>query len=633
MDSRIVLSTFSPSVTTFLSLLEDPCRESTPADVFDSLKAAFIQPVYPQASTHRLLQAADLQQLQRAILLARSQRRRLKAVTDPSATRAKAALASGAYVVDVSALTRHSKNRNMLTAQCGALLSHMFAAYEMRTQAPLGSVRSVGGAIATGLLGGCASDSLVADCCVQISLIDSFGRLRVYSASQGGPMFNAIRLSLGAFGVIYDVSFCLDKLRRYVKVRTSFHLHRSLFTRGAASLQRRLRDAVGVEVVWSPFNSYNARKRWRAEDDLVWLRVLKHAHSMKSEQLDVCYAVPTVAQWLSRHARPLAKGGYGGFHERHTPAFQRAAFVDTAWKLDGHRVTTSVHHAVHHMQMEHGAMSEVSVCVPLRREAEWQALSRAWFDAVGIVESKAALSEYPLNGGLKVRFVKGSSALLAANRGKCCAVLSASSARGTRGWAAFAGEVTARWMAVAGARWVFSRDSAWLVEKEALRKGFGDELRLFRALYESSADDYGMFVDDVLGDVLQLGRFDGGAVGHWVGKRDAGRALKRWHRLDEIGGVEDGAGRAGGRNFGDDVDDGGTRLASSVGTKGDGGRLVRRRSSRRGQRKAAAASREWRFLLAYVAAYVVLWLALFARDGYSALLQYIAVADSSNIPH
>ncbi|KAI0558137.1 hypothetical protein FGB62_231g011 [Gracilaria domingensis] len=251
MDSRIVLSTFSPSVATFMSLLEDPYRDSTPADVFKSLKSAFIQPVHAQAPTHRLLRASDLQQLQRAIMVARSQRRRLKAVTNASSTRAQAALASGAYVLDVSALSRHSQSRNVLTAQCGTPLSHVFAAYEMSTQAPLGRMRSVGGAIASGLLGGCATDSLLADSCVQISLIDSFGRLRVYSASQGGPMFNAIRLSLGAFGVIYDVSFNVDKLRRYVKVRTSFHLHRSLFSRGAAALQRRLRDAVGVEVVRS----------------------------------------------------------------------------------------------------------------------------------------------------------------------------------------------------------------------------------------------------------------------------------------------------------------------------------------------------------------------------------------------
>lgn len=549
MDSRVVLDLLSPSPVNFAfaaASRHPSAPASTPVPnasgpallpgLRSSLKSNFPPPPStPLPPVDRVIPVSSLPELQRAILSARSQRRRVRASTAPLASSSnRRHLAAGGIVIDMSPLNKLTfhASRSVVVAQAAVSLRELHAAAErdafsLRVHVPFSSsAPSVAAAVAVGALGGGgANEALFSDAVVEVSLVDAFGRLRVYSRTDRTGLFNAVKLSLGLFGVIYDVTIQVDRFRRVAQVANRFVPLRGLVgSRVPKALQRMVEARAGVELNWFPFNSCGkAEDEWEPERDIVWMRTLERIMERADKpkvQLedddDVAYRFLTIPQWFSLNATTLAREGYAEYRPDHAKLFLGLGFEQTAWKLESKPFAQSVAHAVqYHDNSDMFPVVNVAVAFPLRpaRDEDWKTVQEAWRVVMRRVKECEERGEYPLNMSLKTNFVKASDALLAANfassvpgkKNAYSAVVQICSAKHTKGWEGFAKDVVKEWMRLPGSRCRLSRDLVTACDADTVVASLGESLQSFKVLRKNAGvDDIGIFLDEPFAELLGM---------------------------------------------------------------------------------------------------------------------------------
>lgn len=423
------------------------------------------------------------------------------------------------------------RSRGVIVAQAGVLLSELetqltaLAGFSQRVNlAGAGGVRSVGGGIVRGVLGnGGVMEGLLGDVVCELSFVDAFGRLRVVSDGESSGVFRALKLSLGMFGVVYDVTLRVDARRRVARVTSLFLPMRGLVGGGISKVVRNtVEKKGGVEIVWVPFNSWvKWRTSWTPEEDVVWVRTLERVVEGRGkapveldEEYDVVFRFLTPPQWLSLNATHLEKLGYRVFQPEHVKMFLGLGFEDTAWKLETKPYVQSYAHAVRYQDnADTSPVVEVAVAVPLRpsKDEDWNVLQDAWKVVLRKVVEYDMKREYPLNVAMKTTFVKASDALLAPNfaytaqgkRSSCSAVVKIVSAKNTMGWRQFARDVVEAWLRLPGSRCHLSRESAAICPGDTIVASLGESLQAFKSLRKNAAvDDYGMFLDEQFANLL-----------------------------------------------------------------------------------------------------------------------------------
>lgn len=573
----------------------------------------------------------NLCDLQVAVLTARSSRKQVRAsTTGLNSTTNHQFLSQGHHVLDMTFLSRieYIAGRGVVVAQAGVTPTRLIQVLE-RNEVVLPvnmrntcETRSIGGAFVMGI-GGNAYRSEVAslaDIAIEVSVVDAFGRLRVFSKATNPHIFAALRLSLGLFGIVYDVTLKVVQNPRALIVSNSFTTFGALLKKRGVALRRMLTVHAGVELVWFPFNSYSPDAQWMPSEDHIWIRIIDHVSTFATIKMALEKTPPpfirllTMPQWLSLNVKALANVGYQRFEGNHAPLYIADAFRQSAWVLaakrrvsrvedvanyrffDGACATVSVTIAIPvrmrqrssphsstdtantsataetDMEMETGTETETdtdtdtdteteteteieiennrasyregestshegttasrkvllsvgddnvgsmdgaSLCRSVTESDGWSGVHAAIFTAAQRMRAVSVKMSAAIGTTrVFIRMKRASDAILSPCRGSngseaMVAVITLEGARNVPMWDELACDVLRVWALIPGARWVWSRQAAQLVTRAgvavARRLRVQDAaLERFLALRHLAAvDDYGMFVDHRLDDVVE----------------------------------------------------------------------------------------------------------------------------------
>lgn len=207
-DSR----TMDPTITRELSRLDPavPFRAST-----DHLHHTWAKTFYSRPELYILPQS--IEEIQKVVNLARRCRRRL--VTVGSGHSPSDLTCTSSWIVnldDFSRVLHVDREKSVVTVQAGIRLKNLGKelAKHGLTLSNLGSIdsQSVAGVIATGTHGSSLQHGLISESILSLSLILANGQLVRCSATANPSLFRAALVSLGALGIVVEVTIQAEPL-------------------------------------------------------------------------------------------------------------------------------------------------------------------------------------------------------------------------------------------------------------------------------------------------------------------------------------------------------------------------------------------------------------------------------------
>jgi len=329
---------------------------------------------------------------------------------------------------------------------------------------------TVGGMVATGSHGTGLTSRTFSDQVVGLTLVTHDGSVREIFADD--PDLPAVRVSLGALGVIYAVTLrcqparnmrCID---RYVPIEQALD---EVIDLAKANL--------GVMLFWWPYTETGWLKIWQETDDPVTFTWLHSLETRLGQFLTEGPAAWPVLWIISRHLRSL------------TPWFMR--FV-----LSVSRARTVVKSAADgfHFQYEYPLCMDSSHAIPIERTRE------AWAVYRDLIREFAERGVYPLNMVACCRFAKAGDSTLALDYGRDTCIIESVTYRNTPGAMEFYHAVQDRLIAP-----VFDGRPHWaklLATPDVMRRQFGDRLATFEAV-RARCDPPGRFLNPYLVAVLR----------------------------------------------------------------------------------------------------------------------------------
>ena len=158
------------------------------------------------------IQPQSIAEIQKVVTLARRCRRRL--VTVGSGHSPSDLTCTSAWMVNLDGFNRVlnvERDTNLVTVEAGIRLRDLGEELERRglTLSNLGSIdhQSIAGVIATGTHGSSLRHGLLSECVVALTLMLADGRLVRCSETENQALFRAALISLGALGIVVEVTF------------------------------------------------------------------------------------------------------------------------------------------------------------------------------------------------------------------------------------------------------------------------------------------------------------------------------------------------------------------------------------------------------------------------------------------
>lgn len=370
---------------------------------------------------------------------------------------------------------------------------------------------TMGGVIATGGFGGGWDVTDVAGLVVELSVVDAEGRLHIFSKDKDGDVFQAVKVSLGLFGVVYDMTIQVQPMKNVV-VKNEFVSQSRFFAKNDSEMSiLRLRELVtsryAVKVVWMPFNSYldHPGDEWDPYGDDLWIRTLSETNEpVSAEGVSVVWT--PISQWFEQNAVEVASEFVLRYVPKFVTIFQATAF--NYIKAAPCEFVQTLPDAIHFQEGKEGfRVVSTELALPLIEDKDWGSLHSAWTHVIGLVQDYRAQGKYPLNVSLHCKFCRSSDAFLSPIYSKvpchfaCIEIMSAAS---TADWHPFMHDVLVFWQTLPGARFhwakMFPDNSATFI-----RKSLDGQLERFRDFRRrSDVDPYNMFANDWLTKVLAL---------------------------------------------------------------------------------------------------------------------------------
>jgi hypothetical protein len=340
----------------------------------------------------------------------------------------------------------------------------------------------IGGSVATGTHGSGQHTGTMGDLLEAIELVDATGTVRVFRAADDPAPFDAIRVSLGTFGVVTRMWLRVIPLVAMRQVDRRLPIATVL-----ADLEAMVARHDAVELYWFPFCDWMWVRTLDRTDAAVTLRPL----SSRWIQLENLVQMTCVRLGM-RAMRRFAHG--------RIPAWIR---FGAGW-LRFREVVVPLPDAQHYRQwIESMRVGCVEVALPA--EPGFAEVHAAWAALRERVDAWAAQGRYPLDLTVNVRFIGQSRALLSpASRYARTCWMEALCCERTPDWEVFAPELLDRWLDVPGALTHWAKEferTPRVVER--VRAGYGDRIPAFLARRaEADVDPNGMFVNPLLNRLL-----------------------------------------------------------------------------------------------------------------------------------
>lgn len=331
---------------------------------------------------------------------------------------------------------------------------------------------SIGGAIAVAAHGTGLETSTMSDEVVALTLVDARGDVHELTAADG-ELFNAARCSLGALGIVHDVT---------LRCWPEFHLHVEdrLIPRDQvlAGIDDILATYEFVELYWFPFNDTMwcklMSRTTEPDDPTTFAQRVKFVFDYALTFLSCRAIIPLVA----RAAPEL------------TPAFMKLA--PTFAMTPG--VTVEPASREFHYQQAYPKCWDMSYGVPLADSAE------AWRRTMALIEQFGRDDKYPVNMVVHCRFIGPSAALLAPAYGRAICDIEVVTDQNTPGIEPFYDAWAREMLHIPGARPHWGK---YLLHAREVRARY-PKMDAFLA-HRRDLDPHGVFLNEWLEDpVFQL---------------------------------------------------------------------------------------------------------------------------------
>lgn len=363
--------------------------------------------------------------------------------------------------------------RPLLIAEAGATNQQMNAVLAQHGltlpfNVVLESVR-IGGLVATGSHGSGWEMPTLSDLVEAIEIVNAAGELICYRAETHGPqVMNAVRISLGLFGLIYRV---------HLRVQPNYRVHQCDVRLPLEVMRQQIAALVpaheALDLYYWPYQKVVTVRMWDRTDAPsnvaptrnTWQRRLSHSafavfHGWEQAVMRTWpKTVPTIAafnyRWFPHHNR--VTDVVEVVHWRDAIEMLRVSCVEVAFQLD----------------------------------ADFATFQRAWQDALDVIDDFATQGRYPFNMTLNARFIKSSDCLLAPalGPGHVCYIEILSSAE-TPHWQEFASAIALRWMKLPGARPHWAKEWEFIPGIEAfIGRAYAAQLKQFLAIHEALGVD------------------------------------------------------------------------------------------------------------------------------------------------
>jgi hypothetical protein len=380
----------------------------------------------------------------------------------------------------------HNPQQPLLIAEAGATNQQINDVLEQHGltlpfNVVLESVR-IGGLVATGSHGSGWETPTLSDLVEAIEIVNAAGDLVCYCVDTHGPeIMQAVRLSLGLFGIIYRV---------HLRVQPNYRVHQRDSRVPVNIMRRQIAELVpgheAVDIYYWPYQQDVTLRIWDRTDQ------------------------PPTAATRNTRRRRYAHAAFAIFHgweqwvmrtwPKTTPAI---ASFNYQWFPHYNRVT-DVMEAIHWRDAIE--MLRVS-CIEFafKLDPDFATFQQAWQDAIEVINAFAADGRYPFNMTLNARFISSSDCLLApaSGSGHTCYIEILSSSP-TPYWQEFASAIALRWMQLPGARPHWAKEWEFIPGIEAfLGQAYGDQLTQFLAVRDAlGVDPQRMFSNDLLDRVV-----------------------------------------------------------------------------------------------------------------------------------
>lgn len=252
---------------------------------------------------------------------------------------------------------------------------------------------TVGGAVALGCHGTGYNMGTISDEVVAMEVLLADGTWRTFSSeTDGEEIMNAMRVNLGALGIIYSVTFqCVPAFNlKAVDMRANM-------TETIIGIKDLVLNHDYVEVFWFPFNEEAWIKTWDKtneppnESEIKWgldeLAQFLEIHSFGIRMMDILNErpdmTPATMQLLSQ-LMPV--------HPPENPVIAPCSMV-------------------FHYQLFYLPVWDMSYCINIPNN-DFTLVQKAWMQVVKRIQALQAQGLYPQNMVLHTRYIKNSSAYL-----------------------------------------------------------------------------------------------------------------------------------------------------------------------------------------------------------------------------
>lgn len=342
-----------------------------------------------------------------------------------------------------------------------------------------------GGVISTGCHGSGISMKSISDYAIAFEVIAADGTIHVFDQSDE-EMLNAVRLSLGLFGVITQITF---------EVQPQYNVHvvesKVPLAEGLESVKSFVLDNDYAEISWIPFTDSLYIQKANRTDALITRVGQEPFQSDFQETLNSVSAATALNSIIQTPEQ--------------TPEVMRASLDNLPLYDYVSNITDYLHNSDWRPMLAY-KVSDIEIAAEI--DEGFSVVRKAILICQEHVNEWARSGRYPFNGVLGFRFIKNSAATLSQARGNTMtALIEISSYYKTDLFEPFSGELMQSLMSqLSNARVHWAKGFQFMPQdKKFIHESSGEQIKEFLELRDKSGvDPDNMFVSEYLGELLNI---------------------------------------------------------------------------------------------------------------------------------
>ena len=344
---------------------------------------------------------------------------------------------------------------------------------------------TAGGAVALGCHGTGYNMGTISDEVVAMEVLLADGTWHTYSVeTDGEDMMNAMRVSLGALGIIYSVTFqCVPAFNlKAVDMRANM-------TDTIIGIKDLVMGHDYVEVFWFPFN------------DEAWIKTWDKTAELPNEN-ELEWGFDELKEFLEIHSFGIRMMDALNNHPHMTPAIMQI-FSKLMPVHPPEKPIIAPSSMVFHYQLFYIPVWDMSYCINIP-DNDFSLVQKAWTQVVNRIQALQKQGQYPQNMVMHTRYIKNSSAFLSPASGEdhtCCIEILTFTGnnRSVDSYQGYFEAVEQDWIALGGKpHW-----GKAIYQVDKIKGMYGTNMDAFLNIRET-LDPEGIFLNDFLRQVFQL---------------------------------------------------------------------------------------------------------------------------------